>query len=315
MKAAVVDEYGPPDIVRIARIDRPSPGTGDVLVRVHATSVSAADARIRGARFPAGFSVPARMGFGIRRPRRRVLGGTFSGVVEEVGSAVTGVVPGDEVCGTIGLRMGTHAEYVSAPAKLCVPKPDDVSHDEAAGLLFGGLTALYFLRDRGKVTAGQSVLVNGASGAVGTMAVQLARHLGADVTAVCSDVNTALVHDLGATRVIDYRTQPIESVTDRFDVVLDIIGNLHPRDARRLLTADGVLLLVTGSLWDLLRARGRVKGGVSPERPVDIAHLLGLVEAGDLRVVIDDVLDLEDIARAHERVDSGHKVGAIVVRP
>lgn len=314
MKAAVVDEYGPPGVVRVTRIDRPSPGTGDALVRVHATTVSTADARIRGARFPAGFGVPARVGFGVRRPRRRVLGGSFSGVVEEVGSGVTGIAPGDEVCGALGLRMGTHAEYVSAPAKACVPKPGSVSHEEAAGLLFGGLTALYFLRDRGRVAAGHSVLVNGASGAVGTMAVQLARHLGADVTGVCGDVNSTLVRDLGATRVIDHRTQPIDSVTDRFDVVLDAVGNLHPRDGQRLLTADGVLLLVTGSLWDLLRARGPVKGGMSPERPVDVAYLLGLVGAGDLRVVVDDVLDLDDIARAHERVDSGHKVGAVVVR-
>lgn len=315
MKAAVVNAYGPPRVVRVTEVDRPTPRQEDVLVRIHATSVNASDARIRGARFPAGFGPLARLGFGVRRPRRHVLGGVFSGVVEEVGSAVTGLTTGEEVCGATGLRMGAHAELVAAPAALCVPKPATVTHDEAAGLLFGGLTALHFLRDRGKVTAGDTVLVNGASGAVGTFAVQLARHLGADVTGVCSGANADLVRDLGATRVIDYATHPLEQVTDRFDVVLDTIGTLHPEDAQRLLTADGVLLLASGSLWDLLRARGRVKGGMAPERPHDMAHLLWLVGAGDLRVVIDEVLDLDDIARAHERADSGRKVGAIVVHP
>jgi NADPH:quinone reductase-like Zn-dependent oxidoreductase len=172
MRAAVVDRYGPPDAVRVVSVPRPSSGEGELLVRVLAAPVTSADARIRGARFPSGFGVPARIGLGITGPRRRILGSSFAGLVERIGAGVDEFRPGDRVCGMTGMRMGTHAEFVVVRADAVAPIPEGVSVEDAAGVLFGGTTALHFLRDRAAVGAGCSVMVNGASGAVGTSAVQ-----------------------------------------------------------------------------------------------------------------------------------------------
>lgn len=312
MRAAVVDRYGPPHVVRIAEVPTPVPRAGQVLVRIVATAVTAGDARIRGARFPRGFAVPARLALGLRGPRRSVLGVVYSGVVESTGAGVTGLAAGAEVCGMTGARMGTHAEYIAVAAERAVPKPAEVSHDEAAGLLFGGTTALHYLRDKAGVTRGRSVLVNGASGAVGTNAVQLATHLGATVTAVTSGANADLVRDLGAHHVIDHTTT---APTGRYDVVLDAVGTLSASSGRALLTDDGVLLLAVASLAETVLARGRVKAGPAPERAADVAYLLERAAKGELRVVVEDVLGLDGIVAAHERVDSGRKVGNLVVRP
>jgi NADPH:quinone reductase-like Zn-dependent oxidoreductase len=233
----------------------------------------------------------------------------FSGVVE---TATDGFAAGDEVCGMTGIRSGAHAEYVAVGAGRIVAKPAEVSHEDAAGLLFGANTALYFLRDRAEITRGTTVLVNGASGAIGTSAVQLAKHFGATVTGVTSAANAALVTGLGADRVIDHRTT---EVTGRFDVVLDTVGNLTPATGVRLLTDRGVLLLAVATLGQTIRSRGRVRSGTTPERVADFALLLQMVAKGELRVVLDEVLDLDGIVAAYERVDSGHKVGNVVVRP
>lgn len=315
MRAAVRDRFGPPDVVRVEQTPTPTPQPGQLLVRVHAAAVSTGDARIRAGRFPRGFGHVGRLVFGVRRPRHRILGGTFSGVVEAVGAKVTGVSVGDEVCGMTGMAMGTHAEYAVVPATRAVPKPGRVGHDDAAGVLFGGSTALHYLRDKAALQAGQSVLVIGASGAIGTNAVQLAKHLGAQVTAVTSARNTDLVRRLGADHVVDYTVTPVTTLAERFDVVLDTVGTLSPATGRRLLTDDGVLLLAVATLWQTVTARGRVKAGPAPERAEAFGHLLRLVEDGSLTVVLDQVLDLDHVAAAHERVDSGRKVGNVVVRP
>jgi NADPH:quinone reductase-like Zn-dependent oxidoreductase len=201
------------------------------------------------------------------------------------------------------------------PVGLLARKPTGVTHEDAAGLLFGGTAALYFLRDRASARSGTSVLVNGASGAVGTNAVQLARHLGARVTGVTSAANTELVTDLGADRVIDHDQTDVAGLAERFDVVLDTVDNLTIATGRRLLTPDGVLVLAVPSLGDQIRARGNVVAGSAPERVEDFDHLLGLLAAGDLAVVHDRTFALDDIVEAYRRVDSGHKVGNIVVRP
>jgi NADPH:quinone reductase-like Zn-dependent oxidoreductase len=318
MRAAVLDEYGAPEVVHLAEVPTPVPAAGELLVRVHAAAVTSGDARIRGARFPKGFGPLARLAFGVRRPRRRVLGGAFSGVVEATGAKVTDRAPGDEVCGMTGARLGAHAEYLTVPARRVVTKPAEVTHEQAAGVLFGGTTALGYLRDRAHLTRGRSVLVNGASGAVGTSAVQLARHYGATVTAVCSAANAPLVRRLGAERVVDHTRTEVHGLDERFDVVLDTVGNLSPA-SRRLLTPDGVLLLAVAGLGETLRAslrpRGPVRAGPAPERAEDFALLLDLVAKGELEVVLENVLPLTEIVAAHRRVDSGHKVGNLVVRP
>lgn len=315
MRAVVVDRYGPPDVARIGEVPRPVPGRDEVLVRVVAAAVTSGDARIRGGRFPPGFALPARLAFGLRGPRRRILGMVFSGVVEDVGPGVSSVAPGHAVCGMTGISMGAHAEYVSVPARRVVAVPSGVSHADAAGLLFGGSTALYFLRDKASVGPGMTVLVNGASGAVGSNAVQLARHFGATVTGVTSASNADFVSRLGAGRVIDYAVRDVRALTDRFDVVFDAVGNLSIASGRRLLRDGGVLVLAVASLWDMLRARRGVVAGSGPERAADFEWLLQLVAANELTVVVDRTFPLDHIGDAYRLVDSGHKRGNVIVRP
>ncbi|MGE0880972.1 MAG: NAD(P)-dependent alcohol dehydrogenase [Acidimicrobiia bacterium] len=315
MRAALVDRYGPPDVVRIEDVARPDPGADAVLVRVHAAAVTSGDARVRGGRFPDGFGFFARLAFGWTGPRRKILGGTFAGVVESVGSSVGDLAPGDAVCGMAGMKMGAHAEYIAVPAKRVVRIPVGIGFDDAAGLLFGGTTALYFLRDKAKLAPSASLLVNGASGAVGTNAVQLGKHFGATVTAVTSSANEVLVRRLGADDVVLHDRVDLVSLDRRFDAVLDTVGNLDISSGRRLLTEGGVLLLTVASLGDTLRPRGNVKTGTSGERAEDFAFLLDLVATGTLSVVVDDAFDLDHIVDAYRRVDSGRKVGNVIVRP
>ena len=316
MRAAVVRHYGPPEVARVAQMPQPrAPRADEVLVRVKAAAVTAGDSRIRGARFPRGFGLPARLAFGVVRPRRPILGSCFSGIVEIAGSRSGGFVAGDEVCGMTGIKMGAHAEFVVVTASRLTRKPSTVTHEDAAGLLFGGTAALFFLRDKTSVGPGMSVLVNGASGAVGTNAVQLAKHFGACVTGVTSAANAALVADLGAERIIDYTEVDLRGVADRFDVVLDTVGNLSIATGRRLLTPTGKLVLAVASMGETIRARRNVVAGSAPERVADVAYLLDLVVNGAITVVRDQTYDLDDIAAAYRRVDSGHKVGSVVVRP
>jgi NADPH:quinone reductase-like Zn-dependent oxidoreductase len=315
MRAAVVHRYGAPEVVEVTEVPTPVPRADEVLVRVRAVAVTSGDARIRAARFPPGFGLLARLALGITRPRRAILGGSFSGVVEAVGAPGSPFAPGQEVCGMNGVRMGAHAELVAVQAKRLVAKPAGVSHDDAAGLLFGATTALHLLRDKASVGPGMAVLVNGASGAIGTSAVQLARLAGATVTAVTSAANADLVTELGADRLIDHTSVDVTTVDDHFDVVLDTVGNLSIASGRRLLRPGGVLLLAVASLGETIRARGDVVAGPVPERTAAFEHLLGLVEAGQLAVVIERTYPLEAIADAHRHVDGGHKVGNVVVNP
>ena len=214
-----------------------------------------------------------------------------------------------------GLALGVHAEYVALAATKLVRKPAAVTREDATGVLFGGTTALFFLQEKASVGAGMSVLVNGASGAIGTNAVQLARHIGATVTGVTSKANAAWVTRLGAERVIDYTSSDLFSVTERFDVVLDTVGNLSIASGRRLLSANGTLLLAVADLAETIQARGNVVAGAAPERVADVERLLQFVAEGQLSVVLDQTLALSDIQLAHRRVASGRKRGNVVVLP
>lgn len=319
MRAAIMERFGPPEALRITVVPPPAPRAGEVLVRVEAAAVTAADSRMRAARFPSGFGLIARPAIGVRGPRVRILGSCLSGTVEAVGAGVTDFAPGDEVAGTTGGRMRAHAEYATVPTRSLARKPAAVSHAEAAGILFGGTTALFFLRDRAKLTAGESVLVNGASGAVGSAAVQISRHLGATVTAIASARNQDFVHRLGAARTIDYAATAVDAIEDRFDLVLDAVGTVGGRTGLRLLTDHGRLLLVSAGLPDTLRAvirgRGRVIAGVSQERAEDIALLLDLVAADELDATTEIAGGLDALPEAHRLVGSGRKVGNLVVLP
>ncbi|MBR7744343.1 NAD(P)-dependent alcohol dehydrogenase [Phycicoccus sp. BSK3Z-2] len=315
MRAAVVTGYGPPEVVDVVEVADPAPGPGQVLVRVEAVAVSAGDARIRGARFPRGFGLPGRLALGWSRPRRPVLGAALSGVVVATGEGVGDLAPGDAVCAMNGTRMGGHAELAVLDGTRVVRLPDGVDHRTAAGLLFGGTTALPYLRDKGRMRLGARVLVVGAGGEVGTSALQVARLLGGDVTAVTHRDNADLVGRLGATTVLDREATDVTALHERFDVVLDTGGTLTPRTGRRLLTPEGRLLLVAADLPQTLQAVGRVQAGPAPERTADVEALLGWAAAGSLRAVVDSEYALDDVVAAHARVDTGRKVGTVLLLP
>jgi NADPH:quinone reductase-like Zn-dependent oxidoreductase len=321
MTAAVYRRFGGPDVVRIEELPTPRPRGSEVLVRVHASTVSAADHRARTKDVPRGLALPSSLMLGIFRPRRKILGMDVAGVVEAVGDDVTAFAPGDEVIAMLGARFGGHAQYVTIPqGGPIAKKPRNVSFEESAALVFGGVTARAFL-DRARVRPGSTVLVNGASGAVGTAAVQLAKLAGAYVTGVTSGGNAALVASLGADRVIDYAAVDFATEGRTYDVILDAVGNAQFGRVAGLINPGGALLQVIGDLGDMVGAgrRSRRSGlaivvGNVPFTAEQLASLVDSAEAGRFHPVIDRTFDLADIAEAHRYVDTGRKRGTVVVR-
>ena len=321
MKAAVCTAYGGPNVVRVLEYPAPAAKPNEVLIRVHATTVSSADARIRAARFPPGFWLPARLFLGLTGPRKPVLGTELAGVIDAVGSSVTRYRPGDRVFAFSGAGMGCHAELKTMPEDGAIAlMPAGFTFDAAASISFGGTTALYFLRDIANVQRGERVLINGASGAVGSAAVQLARHFGAHVTGVCSAANVDLVRTLGADDVIDYGSADFAKIGARWDIILDTVGNASLSRCRYALNKNGRLLLLVAGLSDLLKAPFqsvtsglKVAGGPAPDRAEDIADLKRLCEAGAYKPIIDSRYPLEAIAGAHARADTERKTGSVVV--
>ena len=321
MKAITYSKYGAPGVVAIAEVPKPLPGRRDVLIRIHATTVTTADSRARSLQMPGGFGLLARLVFGIFGPRKPVLGTELAGVVEAVGDAVTRFAPGDEVLAFPGGRYGAHAEYRTiAEDGLIVKKPANLGFEEAASLAFGAANALSFLR-KAAVQRGDHVLVVGASGNVGSAAVQLAKHLGAQVTAVCSTANLELVRSLGADRVIDYTREDFAQARDRYDLIVDTTGTATLPRCEPSLRQNGRLVAIQGSLRQMLglerapRKTGKkVIGGVSAVTRADLELLAELAERGILRPVIDRCYPFEEAAAAHAYVDTGRKRGSVVLR-
>lgn len=320
MRAILCDGYGPPERLRLAEVPGPLPGPGDVVIRLQAAEVSSADWRIRTMTMPPGFGTLGRAVFGLRRPRQPILGSGGAGVVAAVGVGVTRFRPGDAVIAASG-KLGFHAEARALSESGAIgAKPEALSFAEAAALIFGGGTALVFLRDRARVAAGERVLVNGASGAVGSAAVQIARHLGAAVTAVTSGRNAGLVQGLGAGEVIDYTTRDPLAEPARWDVILDAVGNLETRRALRALRPGGRFLALVAGLGLLLRAplggrggRRILAGPAAFETAGILADLARLADAGVLRPLIDSVHPLEAFRAAHARVETGRKRGSVIL--
>jgi NADPH:quinone reductase-like Zn-dependent oxidoreductase len=311
MKAALVPRYGS---VRIGELKRPQPKADEVLIEVRATTVSAADWRVRTASVPRGFGMMIPLLFGVGGPRRPVLGTELSGVVAEVGARVERFRVGDRVFAFPGLRMGAHAEYVALKETGNVlPVPAGLSFAEASAICFGGLTALYFLRDKANVQPGERVLIVGAAGSVGSAAVELAKHFGAEVTGVCGTQNVEFVKELGADHVIDYATQDFTLMGTRYDVIVDCVGTAPFHRSKKVLAAGGRLLLVVATLPELLASafqsrRGlSVFGGGGPERVEDMATLAELCQRGVFRPRIGATFPFEEVARAHALVESQHK--------
>ena len=321
MKAAVMSGYGAPSVLALRDVSAPAPKDDEILVRVRASTVSSGDARVRAANFPGGFEVIARLVFGWTKPRQPVLGVDVAGVVEAVGKTVVDFRPGDEVFGMSGMGMGAHAELCVISSKGCIArKPAGLSFEQSAALTFGGTTVLDFFR-RARLARGERVLVNGASGAVGVAAIQLAKHLGAHVTAVCSARNFELVESLGADQVIDYNARDFADGREQWDVVMDTVGNAPYRRSKRALRDRGRLLLVLATLRDIVTApwfswtsKHRVIAGPVEERREYVETLAELAREGRIRAVIDQEFALERIAEAHAVVDSGRKRGSVVLR-
>jgi len=323
MNALVVPRYGEPDVVELRSLPEPDPGPRDIVVEVRATTVNSGDARLRAARFPDGMGWLGRLALGWSVPRRQVLGAELAGVVSAVGSSVTEYAFGDRVLAMTGARMGAHAERCAVGVDHCVvPLPAPISFDEAVSLPFGGTTALTYLADRARLRAGESVLVIGASGAVGAACVQVARRLGAEVTGVCSGANAALVRSLGAKRIIDYTQTDVFASSDRWDVVIDTVGRASVEQVCGLAAARGRVGLVAAGLpqmvaaaWRTATSQQRVLVGPAAESPAHLSRLVAWLGEGAWQPVVDLRLSLSRGAEAHARVDSMRKVGSLVLRP
>jgi NADPH:quinone reductase-like Zn-dependent oxidoreductase len=318
MKAAVCERYGPPEVVVVKDVPMPVVGAGDVLIRVNTTAVNIADARIRAVRVPPGLSVPTRLAMGILRPRNPIFGLEVAGVVESVGAAVESFQPGDRVVASRGFKLGGHAEFMTvAETGAIATIPAGVSDADAVALLFGGMTTLVFF-DRTTLQAGDHILVNGASGAVGVMAVQIAKQRGAMVTGVCSAANVDLVRSLGADHVIDYASRDFTQDAVRYEVIMDNVGNAPYARVRHLLNPGGRFLMVIGNLPQMLAATWQKDVVSAGENGAAFSAryyrlLMDMAAAGQIRAVIDRTFRLEDIVEAHRLVDTGHKRGSAVV--
>ncbi len=304
MKAAVCTRYGPPEVLRLEDIKTPVPRKNEVRIRVAATAVTSSDTYVRGLRLPPAYRMMTRLALGWNSPRRSVLGMVLSGEVDAAGAGVRSFKTGDRIFGFDRHLFGTYAQYVCWPEDgLLAARPADLGDEEAAALPYGGLLAFHFLRGA-RVRTGQRVLVFGASGAVGTSAVQLARHFGAEVTGVCSGANVSLVASLGAAKVIDYTAEDFTAGAGQYDLIFDAVGRRRSaaalRNCRTVLAPGGI--------------RVSVDDGTPKLRREDLAALGELAANGALRPVIDRIYTLSEIVEAHRYVDEGHKRGNVIVR-
>jgi NADPH:quinone reductase-like Zn-dependent oxidoreductase len=322
VRAVIYDRYGPPEVLRLEDVERPVPAEDEVLVKVYATTVNRFDTATREANRRSGLAISlmSRLVSGLRRPRHRILGTEFAGEVEVVGAAATAFAISDKVFGTTGLRFGAHAEYVAMPASGRIAHiPTGMSFEEAAPICDGALNALTCLK-QADLRPGRTILIYGASGAIGTAGVQLARAFGDDVTAVCNTKNLELVRSLGAERVIDYTQEDFTKNGQRYDVILDAVGKLSFRRCRDSLQPGGIFLPTDGLgnlMWALVTSligRKKVRFQIPPRQTKeDVLFLKELIETGKYRPVIDRRYRLEDVVEATRYVETEQKVGNVVL--
>lgn len=321
MKAIVYTKYGPPQVLELKEIDKPIPKHNEVLIKIYATTVTATECTFR-----KGEPFFSRLFTGLMRPKITTLGEELAGEVEAVGKDVILFKKGDQVFGTAGPGFGANAEYICLPEDgVLTTKPTNMDYEEAASSIDGFLTALPFLRDKGKIHSGQKVLIYGASGSVGAAAVQVAKYFGAEVSGVCSSTNFEWVKTLGATHVIDYTKDDFTTTGQTYDIIFDTVGKVSFSQCKRALTQKGIFLeagiglgIIPQVLWTSMignkKARIAATGLRSPqERTKDLILLKELLEAGKIKPVIDKRYPLEQIAEAHSYVDKGHKKGNVVI--
>jgi NADPH:quinone reductase-like Zn-dependent oxidoreductase len=320
MKAVVYTKYGPPEVLQLKEVEKPTPKDNEVLVRVHATTVTVADARLRSFTVPPLFWLPARIVIGFTKPKNHILGLELAGEIESVGKDVKSFKKGDKIFGSVGFGSGAYVEYKCIPETgLVATKPANMSYEEAAAVPFGGITALHFLR-KAKIQEGQKVLIYGASGCVGTFAVQLAKYFGAEVTGVCSTTNLELVKSLGADKVIDYTKEDFTKSGQTYDVIFETVGKSSFSRGIRSLKKRGFYLAditglssIIGKLWLSFTSSKKVILGMARANVEDLNFLKELIEAGKIKSVIDRSYPLEQIVEAHRYVDQGHKKGSVVI--
>jgi NADPH:quinone reductase-like Zn-dependent oxidoreductase len=320
MKAIVYHEYGSPDVLKLEELEKPIPKDNEILVKVYATTVTVADIRSRSFTVPLSFWLPARIALGFRKPKKAILGVELAGEIDSVGKDVKLFKKGDQVFAATLISYGAYAEYKCLPEDAAISiKPSNISYEEAAALPIGARTALHYLR-KAKVQPRQKVLVYGASGSVGTYAVQLARYFGAEVTGVCSTTNLELVKSLGADKVIDYTVEDFSTKDETYDVIFEAVDKSSFSACMRSLKEDGIYLNVTvpapgiRMLWTkMMSGKKLFLGENPPEKAEDLTFLKELVEAGKLKPVIDKGYPLEKIVEAHRYVDKGHKKGNVVI--
>ncbi|NHJ20918.1 MAG: NAD(P)-dependent alcohol dehydrogenase [Candidatus Lokiarchaeota archaeon] len=315
MKAAVYSKYGPPEVLQIKEVEKPVPKDNDVMIRVHATTVTLYDCWGRACTGPPGFGLLVRLSSGFSRPKKQILGTEFAGEIESIGKNVNLFKKGDKVFGFTGENLGANAEYVCIPEDGAVAlKPSNIAYEEAAAIPYGGLTSLYFLR-KGNIQSGQNVLIFGASGGLGTYAVQLAKYFGAEVTGVCSTPKLELVKSLGADKVIDYTKENFTKNGEKYDLIFDTIGKSPFLASKRSLKEEGFYVFATFGLGRAFRIafNKNAISGLLEERSEDLIFLKELIEGGKIRAVIDKRFSLEQIAKAHKYVESGQKKGQVVI--
>jgi NADPH:quinone reductase-like Zn-dependent oxidoreductase len=320
MKAIVATKYGPPEVLQLKEVEKPTPKDDEILVKVYATTVTAGDTRVRSFTVPLSAWLPARITLGLRKPRKAIPGMVLAGEVEAVGKEVKQFKEGDQIYAYDITRLSTYAEYACLPENSAVVcKPSTVTYEEAAAIPFGGITALHFLK-KGKIHSGQKVLIYGASGSVGTFAVQLAKYFGAEVTGVCSATNVELVKSLGADQVFDYTKEDFTRSGETYNIIFDTVGKSSLSGCLRSLKKEGSYLqavagpaLFVQMRWASMRSGKTLIGGTAVPKTEDLLYLNELVEAGKIKPVIDRCYSLEQMVEAHRYVDQGHKKGNVVI--
>ena len=303
MKAILYHKYGDPDVLQLKEIPKPTPKNKELLVKLHATTVTSGDVRLRKSDFPPLFWLPARLIFGLFRPKKKILGHEWSGVVEAVGKEVSEYSPGDQVWGTTTmLPAGSYAEYICVPQEwksgVIGHRPIGLAHEACAAIPIGGMTALYLL-DKAGIKANQKVLVYGASGSVGSYAIQIAKDAGCEVTAVCSARNFDMVQSLGADHCIDYKSQDYSALTNSYDIILDAVGKTTKSKAKKVLSPQGRFVTVSS---------------MTSETTDNLERLKKLAESGAIKPYIDRTYPLESVKEAHEYVDTGRKRGNVIIK-
>ena len=324
MKAVVTTKYGPPEVLELHEVEKPSPKDNEVLIKIHATTVTAGDCEMRSLELPLGYQLVMRMGFGVRAPRRKIPGSELAGEIEAVGKDVKLFHEGDQVFGSAGMGFGANAEYICLPE---VPgemeggvamKPANMTYEEAATVPFGGRDSLHFLR-LGNIQSGQKILINGAGGSIGVFAIQLAKNYGAEVTAVDSTAKLDMLRSIGADHVVDYTQEDFTKSGEIYDVIFDVVGKISFSRSEKSLKQNGIYLLanpvsqMVQALWTRMTSDKKVIMQTATGTTADLVFLRELVEAGKIRTVIDRTYPLEQIVEAHRYVETGQKAGNVVI--